>query len=202
MNIILIPCSGSKIPGGQTNSQPSKLSDSLSPVTFQKLLNARQEIAAILGKDQSLGLGFKDGDGEPKYLPAFRRYQGLIYAHSNTSQLYPAFKGRLIIISALYGLLDGNDLIRNYELSMKDSLPTGLKVHTFWRHHELRDMLLEIIGGEDAAEVHDLLSGHYREALRPWPDSKVKNYHPYEYPGLGQGSSFARAKDLKRLLSQ
>jgi len=48
---------------------------------------------------------------------------------------------RLIIVSALYGLLDGNDLIRNYELSMKDSLPTGMKVHTFWRHHELRDML-------------------------------------------------------------
>jgi cytoplasmic iron level regulating protein YaaA (DUF328/UPF0246 family) len=202
MKIILIPCSGSKIPGGQTNSQPSKLADRLSPPTFQKLVNARQEIAAILKKDQNHGLGFKDDNEGPKFLPAFRRYQGLIYAHSDTSRLYPAFKGRLVIVSALYGLLDGNDLIRNYELSMKDTLPTGMKVHTFWRRHELREILLEIIGWEDAAEVHDLLSGHYREALRPWPDSKVKNYHPYEYPGLGQGSSFARAKDLKRLLSQ
>lgn len=201
MKIILIPCSGKKVPGGQSNSQPSKLMDTLSPATFQKIMSARQEIAIILQKTRSLGLGFKDDDGESKYLPAFQRYQGLIYVHSDTSRLYPAFKGRLVIISALYGLLDGNDLIRDYELRMNDTLPTGIRVGTFWRQHELRDILLELISRVDVDEVHDLLSEQYREALRPWPDSKIKNCRVYDYPGMGQGSSFARAKDLKRLLS-
>jgi cytoplasmic iron level regulating protein YaaA (DUF328/UPF0246 family) len=200
MKIILIPCSGSKASGGQTNSQPSRLADSLSPESFQKLMCSRQEIADILSEARS-PLGFKD-DRERSYLPAFQRYHGLIYANSDILRLYPAFKGRLVIVSALYGLLDGKDLIRDYELSMKDTLPTGMKVHTFWRQHDLRDILIELLCGEDTVEVHDFLSGHYREALRPWPDSKIKTYHPYEYPGMGQGSSFARAKDLMRLLSQ
>jgi len=202
MRIILIPCSGSKVSGGQSNPQPSKLADVLSPASYHKLTSARQEIAALLQKDQSLGLGFKDDDKESKYLPAFQRYQGLIYAHSDISRLYPALKGRLVIISAMYGLLDGNDLIRNYELSMNDTLPTGIRMGTFWRRHELREILIELISREDAAEVHDLLSEQYREALRPWPDSKIKNLRIYEYPGMGQGSSYGRAKDLKRLLSQ
>lgn len=200
MKIILIPCSGSKVHGGQSNHQPPKLADGLSPVAFQKLVSARQELEVIL-QDARSPLGFKNNDGENKYLPAYQRYKGLIYAHSGISRLYLAFKGRLVIVSALYGLLDGGDFIRDYELSMKDTLPTGMKVHTFWRRHELRDILLELLCGDEAAEVHDLLSGHYREALRPWPDLRVKNYRTYDYPGMGQGSSFARAKDLKRLVS-
>jgi len=201
MKIILIPCSGSKVSGGQSNSQLSKLADFLSPASHQKLTSARQEIAAILQEGQSLGLGFKDDDKESKYLPAFQRYQGLIYAHSDLSRFYPAFKGCLVIVSAMYGLLDGNDLIRNYELSMDDTLPTGIRVSTFWRWHELREILIELISRDDVTEVHDLLSEKYREAIRPWPDSRIKNCRVYNYPGMGQGSSYARAKDLKQLLS-
>jgi cytoplasmic iron level regulating protein YaaA (DUF328/UPF0246 family) len=201
MKIILIPCSGSKAPGGNLNPQPSKMADSLSPVSYLNLMSARKELSDILSKARS-PLGFKNDETEKNYLPAYQRYQGHIYSQSGLSRLYPAFKGRLVIVSALYGLLDGSDFIRDYNLSMKDTLPTGVKVHTFWRRHGLRDILLELLTGEDTAEVHDLLSGHYREALRPWPDSKMMNYHPYNYPGLGQGSSFSRAKDLKRLLSE
>jgi cytoplasmic iron level regulating protein YaaA (DUF328/UPF0246 family) len=107
-----------------------------------------------------------------------------------------------VIVSALYGLLDGNDLIRNYNLKMDDKLPTGNKVAVFWKRHGLRDILLELISGVDAAEVHDLLSGKYREALSPWPDPRIRNFSLYEYPGMGHGSSYGRAKDLKKLLSQ
>ena len=106
-----------------------------------------------------------------------------------------------MIISAMYGLLDGNDLIRNYELSMDDALPTRIRVSTFWRWHELREILIELIRRDDVTEVHDLLSEKYREAIQPWPDTKIKNCRVYNYPGLGQGSSYARAKDLKQFLS-
>jgi cytoplasmic iron level regulating protein YaaA (DUF328/UPF0246 family) len=201
MNIILIPCSGSKVHGGQSNSQPSKLADRLSAAAFQTLMSARQDLEAILQDAQS-SFGFKKNERENKYLPAYQRYRGLIYAHSGISRLYPAFKGHLVIVSALYGLLDGGDFIRDYDLSMKDTIPTRMKVYTFWRRHELRDILLELIDGEEAAEVHDLLSGNYREALQPWPEAKIKNCRQYEYPGMGQGSCYARAKDLKRLMAE
>ena len=125
MKIILIPCSGSKVHGGQSNPQPPKLADGLSPAAFQKLASALQELEAIL-QDARSPFGFKNDDGENKYLPAYQRYKGLIYAHSGISRLYPAFKGRLVIVSALYGLLDGGDFIRDYDLSMKDTLPTGM----------------------------------------------------------------------------
>ncbi len=201
MKIILIPCSGSKVSGGQINPRPSTLADHLSPATFQKLARARQELEVILQNNPKTNLGYKDG-GVVKYLPAFQRYQGIIYAQGDLSRLYPAFKGRLVIVSALYGLLDGNDLIRNYDLKMDDMLPSGNKVAVFWKCHGLRDILLELISGEDAAEVHDLLSGKYREALIPWPDPRIKNIRSYEYPGMGQGSSYERAKDLKDLIRE
>ncbi len=201
MKIILIPCSGSKVSGGETTSLPSKLADALSPAAFQKLMSARQELDDILRKDQNRNLGYKDG-GEIKYLPAFQRYQGIIYTQGDVFRFYPAFKGYLVIVSALYGLLDGNDLIRNYNLKMDDMLPTRNKVAVFWKRHGLRDILVELIRGENGPEVHDLLSGKYREALSPWPDLIIKNFSLYEYPGMGQGSSYGRAKDLKQLLSQ
>ena len=62
MKIILIPCSGSKVHGGQSNPQPSKLADRLSAAALQKLMSARQELEAILQDAQS-SFGFKKNEG-------------------------------------------------------------------------------------------------------------------------------------------
>ena len=109
----------------------------------------------------------------------------------------------MIIISALYGLLDANDLIRYYELKMNDNLKTKTRLSTWWQRHGLRDIVEEYILAQGSPMVHDLLPDTYRNALKPWPLSGITSYCKYEYPGLYNASNFPRGDDIrKHLISQ
>jgi len=200
MKLILVSCSAKKAPGGQPLHPPSRLKNSLSPAAYKQLLSARKELKAILqeASDHTLGI---DQAGENKYQPAYQRYQGFIYLFSDFYHLFPKFDGRVLILSAMYGLLDAGDYLRNYNLRMADSLPSGLRVDTFWKQHGLRDIVVECIARAGADEVHDLLPEKYRSMLGPWPDPKIAAYKPYTFPATGQGSGFERSIALKSLLS-
>lgn len=108
----------------------------------------------------------------------------------------------MIIISALYGILDANEEIRDYELNMDFTLPIGRKVKTWWKNHGLGSILREIVCNNQFQKTHELLSNSYREAIKPWPPScDEKRMIQYDYPGQRSGSIWSRAKDLKHLLS-
>jgi len=201
MKLILISCSGKKAPGGQADLPPSKLADYLSPAAKSVLLNARRELADLLWEMPEHDLGFHDA-GDKKYQPAFQRYQGFIYLYSDFYRLFPKFQGRVLIISAMYGLLDGGDYVRNYNLRLNDYLPTGLRVETFWKQHGLRDILLDGISNAGVDEVHDLLPEKYRNLLSPWPAPGIKNHKSYTFPASGQGTGYERPATLKSLLSK
>jgi cytoplasmic iron level regulating protein YaaA (DUF328/UPF0246 family) len=201
MKLILLSCSSKKAPGGSPNHPPSRLKNSLSPAAYKQLLSARQELKSMLQElsDQALGI---DHAGENKYQPAFQRYQGFVYLFSDFYRLFPKFDGRVLIVSVMYGLLDGGDYLRNYNLRLNDILPTGIRVEIFWRGQGLRDILLDGISRIGADEVHDLLPEKYRNMLGPWPDPKIANYKPYTFPASGQGSGYERPTLLRKLLEQ
>jgi hypothetical protein len=201
MKLILISCSSKKTPGGAPDFPPSRLVKCLSPARYELLISARRELADLLQNAPDQPLGF-DKAGENKFLPAYQRNQGFIYLFSDFYRLFPKFNGRVLIVSAMYGLLDGGDYLLNYNLRWQDSLPTGLRVETFWKQHGIRDILLECITGIGADEVHDLLPERHRSALHPWPDPEMANYRPYSFPARGQGTGYERPTVLKSLLTQ
>jgi hypothetical protein len=201
MDILLIPCCKRKVIGGERNFKPSVLADVLNPPTYSRLMKARIYLGEQLGLQPGPDLGFQN-EGNMDYLPAYQRYDGVVYRTGEVRQRYIGFGGRLIILSALYGLLDASDTIRYYDLAMTDSLPTRTRIITFWQHLGLREIIEEYFHIWDPATLHDLLSENYRKALKPWPTTKITPYQPYEYPGLRTSSNIPRGEDLKRLLSQ
>src|SRR5512137_2944019 len=178
MNLILLACSGKKAPGGQPDHPPSRLKTTLSPDAYKQLKSARQELKAILkeGSDPNLGI---DKAGEKRYQPAYQRYQGFLYLFSDFYHLFPKFDGRVLVFSAMYGLLDAGDYLRNYNLRWADTLPNGQRVDAFWKQHCLRDIIVECITSIGADEIHDLLPEKYRSVFAPWPDPQFVKYTTY-----------------------
>jgi cytoplasmic iron level regulating protein YaaA (DUF328/UPF0246 family) len=201
MKLILISCSSKKAPGGLPSPRPSRLADSLSRASHRRLVEARNELASILDKDLDDPFGF-DRAGINKFQPAFQRYQGFVYLYSDFYHLFPNFDGRVLIVSAMYGLLDGGDYLRNYNLRMGDCLPDGTRVETFWKKHGLREIVVEAVSRLGADEVHDLLPEKYRSLLNPWPDPKINGYHSYAFPASGAGTGYERPMLLRALLSE
>ena len=200
MKLILLACSGKKAPGGVPDHPPSRLKTTLSPAAYKQLKSARQELKAILkeGSDPTLGI---DKAGEKRYQPAYQRYQGFLYLFSDFYHLFPKFDGRVLVFSAMYGLLDAGDYLRNYNLRWADTLPNRQRVDAFWKQHRLRDIIVECITSIGADEIHDLLPEKYRSVLGPWPDPQFANYKTYTFPAAGQGTGFERATALKSLLT-
>jgi cytoplasmic iron level regulating protein YaaA (DUF328/UPF0246 family) len=200
MKLILIASSYKKAPGGEPTHPPSRLKTTLSASTYKQLKSARKELKAILQETSGHTLGI-DKAGEKRYQPAYQRNQGFVYLFSDFYHLFPKFEGRVLIVSAMYGLLDANDYLRNYNLRSGDTLPNGQRVDTFWKQHGIRDILLECISRIAADEVHDLLPEKHRAMLSPWPDPQIANYLPYTFPASGQGTGFERPTVLKSLLT-
>jgi cytoplasmic iron level regulating protein YaaA (DUF328/UPF0246 family) len=123
-----------------------------------------------------------------------------VYEYGRVQELYPNQSCiRLVIISALYGLLDGDDLIQEYNLKMDDKV-SGQRLYTWWKRHKLVDIVEEYILSCKPVTVHDLLPINYLKALHPWPPESI--YHlwkPLDCSGLGQGSSYHRGKHLEYL---
>lgn len=203
MNLIIIPCCGTKYPDGSPTYQPPvALTNVLDSSAYRQLMAARRELAQLLKLPLGPDLGFETQDTTLRFLPAYQRYNGIIYRTGRLHQLYrPGGTRKVTIISALYGLLDAADPIRDYNLAMSDSL-TGQRLHTWWQRHGLGDIVCEYVMRLNPEAVFDLLSGAYRKALEPWPDHLQDSFPMklFSYPGQGTGSKYRRGEDLARLL--
>ncbi len=71
--------------------------------------------------------------GRAPLLPAWQRYEGVVWSHLEPATLSDAQRARLLIPSGLYGLNAADDLIPDYRLTMKVSLGPVGNVANFWR---------------------------------------------------------------------
>jgi hypothetical protein len=205
MELVLIACSQRKQEGGVPGYAPSKqLTQGLKSGSFEKLLNLRSQIVKGCKKSLPEGpdVGIPGVQMNAQYLPAYQRYTGKVYEYGRVQELYPnQSRIRLVIISALYGLLDGDDLIQEYNLKMDDKV-SGQRLYTWWKRHKLVDIVEEYILSCNPVTVHDLLPINYLKALHPWPpESRRRLWKPLDCSGLGQGSSYRRGEYLATLLS-
>lgn len=207
MELILIACSKTKIAGGEAVFRESELEKRIPSHTFRRLSGARYELARLLGLPAGPDLGTCQQDSSLAFLPAYRRYDGIVYRRGRLWTLIPQAQGmRVLIVSALYGVLDAEDPIRLYEAHMASKLPDGSSIARFWKHQRLGELLDECIAALGLRHVHDLLSKSYRSALGPWPPRSITegniSHQEYQYPGQGSGASYSRGDDLRRLLSR
>jgi len=202
MELIIIACCKTKRMSGNKQFSTSPLANCLSEETFYELMTSRKKLSAILNLPPGPDLGLVGQENSIEFLPAYQRYNGIIYQENNFGSVYPKLIAQnVIIISALYGVLDASELIRNYELKMDHTLPIGVKVKTWWKSRGLGSIVRELVCNDAFQIVHDLLPKAYRDALRPWPPQcNNGNLSQYDYPGQGSGSIWRRADDLNNLL--
>ncbi|NVK29141.1 MAG: YaaA family protein [Flavobacteriia bacterium] len=99
--------------------------------------------------------------------PAIGTFKGDVYDGLDFSSLTPAHQKfgaeNGIIMSALYGVLSGNDAISPYRLDLKDAVKVGSKsLTTFWKP-KTQDWF-----DEDSLYA-DLTSTEYKNLLPSWP---------------------------------
>lgn len=202
MKVIIIPCSGQKLSRGRAYYPEPRLLETLGEAAFGQLLAARRELSELIGLSPGPDLGGSDPSEGIEYRPAFERYSGIMYRRAEFRRLFPDFWGRVLIISALYGLLDAGDHIRYYDLAMDNRLSSGERVWRWWRKKDLPEFVAASLSNLRGTIVHDLLIGCYRRATGSIAMAGHFSIKTYNYAGLGYGALYRRGDDLRALLQK
>lgn len=170
MDIILLSCSGTKQFGGiRKYENQYSITSQMNPNTTQKLIQLRQEMAKFISEPPGPDIGYMQKIKTIKYMPAIQRYSGIVYQRSNIANSLKKTKNlKIIIISAFYGIVDGQELIRNYNWQMGNKLPNGNITKTWWKHNGLGEILLEIVHKIKPKRVYDFLFEKYRASILPF----------------------------------
>jgi hypothetical protein len=99
--------------------------------------------------------------GTAKLLPAWRRYEGVVWAHVAPESLPATARRRILVTSGLYGLLSGEDPIADYRLKMNAPLVPFASLARLWRPHVTgaierkakRAILVNLLTNEQLASV-------------------------------------------------
>ena len=204
--LILIPCCKTKIPGGVAHyDQSSSILNVLSPSVSEKLVELRRALCDTFGLEPGPDLGYRVKNSRLKYMEAYKRYAGKIYRNispSSWSKLSRISDLELVIVSALYGLINFDEPIRLYNLTMKDRIPGGPLLKTWWKRH-LPKILSDYILIKGFQAIHDFLSIDYSKAVEGYnelleeADTKVIKH---TYPKMGTGSNYRRGEEVNQLI--
>ncbi|GAA4809237.1 peroxide stress protein YaaA [Actinomycetospora chlora] len=168
--LVVLPPSETKAPGGR--GRPLDL-DALSFPSLNPTRKALVDEVVALASDvpasrEALGISERQ-DGEiarnaalwtSPTAPALRRYTGVLYDALDPVSLSTAARRRLVVCSALFGLVGGTDPIPAYRLSGGTMLPGREGLRVTWRPE-----ISPLLEGVDDLVV-DLRSGPYA-ALGP-----------------------------------
>lgn len=143
---VLLPPSESKEPGGRSSAAPGFFDEELSgpralilgalssfvhnaaPDEVSRVLKVR---GALLERAlESLRLLL---DGTALTMPAWERYNGVVWSHLDPATLDDDMRRHVLVPSGLYGISCGSDDIADYRLTMKVHLGDLGNLANFWR---------------------------------------------------------------------
>ena len=175
--LILLPCSGSKQAGGiSAYDRNRSVLHALPKDQGDQLLKLRRELFAYY-KDIVPGYELYRPDqqvmisGRLEYMAAYERYsaqKSLIYG-----QVRPETWGLLgatedvcvLIISALYGVLQYDEPIQKYNRAMDKDRVGEVKLQNWWKQHGLAEIVKAFIASQNIGRVYSFLSKPYAEAI-------------------------------------
>ncbi|MET0966147.1 MAG: peroxide stress protein YaaA [Nakamurella sp.] len=166
---VLLPPSETKAPGGRGPALDLRTLafPQLAPLREQLMtalvtvsadpVAARTALSVAASKDADIAANA--GLRTAPTMPAVFRYTGVLYEALDVASLPPAALARaderLLISSALFGVLAGGDAVPAYRLSAGSKLPGLVRLPAFWRPH-----LVDVLAGLPGPVV-DLRSGAY-----------------------------------------
>lgn len=176
-SLILLPCSGTKQTGGSPEYAGNKtVLHALPKDQGDQLLKLRQELFGyykdIVPGHETYRLNHSSSNfGDLKYMAAYERYsaqKSRIYeqVRPNTWSLLGASEDIcVLIISALYGVLQYDEPIQKYNRAMDKDRVRGLKLQTWWNKNGLPDIVKSFIVAHDIGPIYSFLSKPYAEAV-------------------------------------
>ena len=133
----------------------------------------------VYGHDGDLGRRAAEAmaalhDGTATALPAWRRYTGVVWEHLDPSTLTKAQRRRIVVVSALLGVVGGEEPVPDHRLKLSVSLPRLGRLDRWWRPvvtEHLRGLgrgpIVDLLPKEHAAAVDWDELRRDREVLRP-----------------------------------
>jgi uncharacterized protein len=111
--------------------------------------------------------------GTAPLLPAWRRYEGVVWTHLEPQSLTSPLRRRILVPSGLYGLLSGEDPIADYRLKMNAPLAPFASLARFWRpvitdaieRKTRRSTIVNLLPNEHAASIDEASLGASREII-------------------------------------
>lgn len=100
-------------------------------------------------------------DQRVRWLPAWRRYSGVVWSHLDPSTLSRGQRRNIIVPSGLYGVTTAQDVVGDYRLKMNVALAPFGGLATFWRPW-VTPVLAQHCAG---ATVVNLLPGEHASAI-------------------------------------
>lgn len=133
----------------------------------------------VYGHEGDLGRRAADAvaalhEGTALSLPAWRRYTGVVWEHLEPASLKPAQRRRIVVVSALLGVVGAEEPVPDHRLKLSVSLPKLGRLDRWWRPAVTEALLergtgpiVDLLPKEHAAAVDwDALAAQ-REVVRP-----------------------------------
>ncbi len=93
-----------------------------------RVMNARGDLL-----ERGIATAKQTITGRGLVMPAWQRYEGVVWGHLAPDALSDEQRSRILIPSGLYGLNAADDLIEDYRLTMKVTLPGVGSLASYWR---------------------------------------------------------------------
>jgi len=172
----------------------------------ERLMVLRKQAGIAFEEEPGLDLGFENIEPGIDYLEAYERYKGNLYSkisRSSWNKLKRSKELELIIVSALYGLVNWNEPIRNYNRTMDDHVHPRRRLNTWWSRETLSGILLDFIIANKINTVHSFLSEKYAQAVQALPFDLKHNkveYRYHSYSRFRSGSNYHRGVGVNTLI--
>jgi uncharacterized protein len=143
---VLVPPSLGKSSGGRRSASRGVFDDDLAAPRGEVISALRDVLNRAVPREMESTFSAKGGlldraieatkeleSGRPPLLPAWRRYEGVVWTHLEPHSLTSSLRRRILVPSGLYGLLSGEDPIADYRLKMNAPLAPFASLARFWR---------------------------------------------------------------------
>lgn len=192
--VVLIPESTRKAKGGAPASSPAAVLEDALP------RDARRRLEVL--RDQVRQAAPDAVGNAAELLPAYRRFRGNMYRAIPDEAWEQRIPGvEVVMVSGLYGLVASRDPVMTYELSMAEPLERLGKLNRWWREHGLPALLRTYLEAVHPAEILDILSLEYREAVEGFASGlRGVKVQRIDFRGLGRGSQPRRGRLVARVL--
>ena len=144
--VVLVPPSQGKGEGGRRHGSRGRFDDALAQqrarvtVALRTFLDRATpaELSATFGArgpllERTVATARSFALGDAPLLPAWRRYQGVVWNYLHPESLSAAQRRRILVPSGLYGLVSGEDPVAHYRLRMNASVAGVGVLARYWR---------------------------------------------------------------------